>query len=307
VLAGPEQRHHVAHVLHARDDEDLFDPGRDELADGMEDHRLAAHRKEVFVRHLGERKQAGPGSAGEDDALHRGSLTGRVVPESAGKAKKGHRVLQGHARSNAIAAIAALTRPGMAAPTQGAIAPETAMACEITEAAQRTSESAIPRATAPASGIRRRGRRRVNVNPTAASAAGTTWTGVATRSARVTSYSRVGWPAFSRKRTCSRSCRQGSCRGRLPATVALGAKMVDAPELPPDPRRPGVIRRPVPPAVEALHLDLLRPGIGAYDYPLPQQDQREPEDRGEHRDRGGQSQRPDAQSEQGRQLPAARE
>src|SRR5207253_1069248 len=96
-------------------------------------------------------------------------------------------------------------------------------------------------------------------------------------------------------------------RGRLPATVALGAKMVDAPELPPDPRRPGVIRRPVPPAVEALHLDLLRPGIGAYDYPLPQQDQREPEDRGEHRDRGGQSQRPDAQSEQGRQLPAARE
>src|SRR5207253_2582367 len=214
VLAGPEQRHHVAHVLHARDDEDLFDPGRDELADGMEDHRLAAHRKEVFVRHLGERKQAGPGSAGEDDALHRGSLTGRVVPESAGKAKKDHRLLQSHARSNAMVAIAALTRPGMAAPTQGAIAPETAMACEITEAAQRTSESAIPKATAPASGIRRRGRRSVNVNPTAASAAGTTWTGVATRSARVTSYSRVGWPAFSRKRTCSRSCRQGSWRGR---------------------------------------------------------------------------------------------
>ena len=43
-----------------------------------------------------------------------------------------------------IAAIAAQTTPGMAAPIQGAIAPETAMECEITEAAQRIRESAIP-------------------------------------------------------------------------------------------------------------------------------------------------------------------
>ena len=52
-----------------------------------------------------------------------------------------------------IAAIAAQTTPGMAAPIQGAIAPETAMECEITEAAQRMRESAIPKATAPAQGL----------------------------------------------------------------------------------------------------------------------------------------------------------
>ena len=103
VLAGAEQRHHVAHVLDAGHDEDLLDAGVGELAHRMEDHRLLPHRKKVLVGHFGERKQAGPGSAGEDDAFY-------------------------HAPQSVRAAISALARPGIAAAVHGSRAPETAIA-----------------------------------------------------------------------------------------------------------------------------------------------------------------------------------
>ena len=69
----------------------------------------------------------------------------------------------------------------------------------------------------------------------------------------------------------------------LPAPVALGTEMVDAPVLAPQPARSGVIGRPVPPAIEALDLDLLRARIGADHYALAELEQ----DHAEHgSDRG---------------------
>src|SRR5207302_69115 len=83
---------------------------------------------------------------------------------------------RGYPRRNAANAISVLTRPGTAPAVQGERPPPSETACAITEAAQSTIVSAIPTATAPASGIRRRGRSMPSASPIDASAAGTTCT-----------------------------------------------------------------------------------------------------------------------------------
>src|SRR3954447_26478752 len=113
----------------------------------MEDHRLPAHRQQVLVGDLGERKQARAGPAGEDDPLHRCSFDGaRLCQKCAPKPRK-TRGDRGHARYSATAAISALTTPGTAAPIQGSRPPATEIAWAITEAAHSTIDSPIPSAT----------------------------------------------------------------------------------------------------------------------------------------------------------------
>src|SRR5206468_739265 len=90
VLAGAEQRHHVAHVLDAGDDQDLVDARFGELADRVEDHRLAADGQQVLVGDLSEREEPRAGPSREDDALHailsRPAAAPRLYPENRGKA-----------------------------------------------------------------------------------------------------------------------------------------------------------------------------------------------------------------------------
>src|SRR5207302_4932073 len=136
-----------------------------ELLHRMEDHRHPPHRQQVLVGDLGQRKEARARPAGEDDALHRAPFP------------------MNQARRKAAKAIRVLTTPGMAPAVQGESPPPSEMACAITEAAQRIMVNAMPTATAPASGTRRRGRSMPSARPIAASAAGTTCTGCAARSA----------------------------------------------------------------------------------------------------------------------------
>jgi hypothetical protein len=52
------------------DDEDIGDAGVAELANGMEEHRLAADRQQVLIGRLRQRKKPRSVAASEDDAFH---------------------------------------------------------------------------------------------------------------------------------------------------------------------------------------------------------------------------------------------
>lgn len=55
-LAAAKEPDNVAHVFHAGDDQNVLDSAPDHLSDGMVDHRIPSHRKQVFVGHFGQRE-----------------------------------------------------------------------------------------------------------------------------------------------------------------------------------------------------------------------------------------------------------
>ncbi len=70
VVAVAQELEKVARVVPTRDDEDVVDPGRDELLDRVVDHRPVVDRQEVLVGHPRQREQPRAETAGQDDALH---------------------------------------------------------------------------------------------------------------------------------------------------------------------------------------------------------------------------------------------
>ena len=68
--ARAQELDEVAHVLGAGDEQDVGEPGADQLLERMIDHRPRTDREEVLVGHLGQLAHAGPFPAGKDHAAN---------------------------------------------------------------------------------------------------------------------------------------------------------------------------------------------------------------------------------------------
>ena len=64
----------------ADDDPDLLDPGFDHVLDAVEEDRLVGDRHELLRAGVRDRPEAGAGTAGEDETLHRRSIVGGHPP-----------------------------------------------------------------------------------------------------------------------------------------------------------------------------------------------------------------------------------
>ena len=85
-----EQAVEILHVVAARDDHQLRDPGLAERVDRVHDHRAVVHRQEVLVRDPGERIETRAGSTGEDDAFHGGGDASALRRPGGREAITGH-------------------------------------------------------------------------------------------------------------------------------------------------------------------------------------------------------------------------